>query len=139
MPRGHVLPHGSKIARLRGEAGLTQSDLAELAGFGLRTIGKIEGGQRPVATTLSAVATVLGRKLQRRVTLGDLLLPADGVPEGTVLAADPPGLVVAEIVKVLDLRLWQCGTGGEGPGCRSRASFSSTGCGFAGFRRTCPR
>src|SRR5262249_13770568 len=108
MPRGHVMPDGGKVARLRGEAGLTQVDLAELAGFGLRTIGKIEGGRRTVATTLAAVATVLGHKLQRRVALGDLLLQAGGVPEGTALAAGPPGPVVAENVKVLDLRRWQC-------------------------------
>jgi DNA-binding XRE family transcriptional regulator len=105
------MPDGSKIARLRGEAGLTQVDLAELAGFGLRTIGKIEAGWRTVATTLSALATVLDRKLQRRVTLGDLLLQADGVLEGSARAADEPGLVVAEHVKVLDLRSWQCGAG----------------------------
>jgi transcriptional regulator with XRE-family HTH domain len=113
MPRGYVTPDGSKIARLRGEAGLTQSDLAELAGFGLRTIGKIEGGQRTVATTLSAVATVLDRKLQRRVTLGDLL-QADRTAEDGVPAAAPTELVVVEHVKVLDLRSWHSGAG-EGP------------------------
>jgi DNA-binding XRE family transcriptional regulator len=33
------------VAKLRGEADLTQCQLAESAGFGLRTIAKIEGGR----------------------------------------------------------------------------------------------
>jgi DNA-binding XRE family transcriptional regulator len=61
------------VAKLRGEADLTQGQLAELAGFGLRTISKIEAGRPTGAATLSAIATVLGRRLERRVEVGDLL------------------------------------------------------------------
>ncbi len=95
MPRGHVKADGHRVARLRGEAALTQAEMAALAGFGLRTIGKLESGQPTTALTLSAVATVLSRRLQRAITLSDLLQkPAE------------PALVVAEQVKVLDLRRW---------------------------------
>jgi len=100
MARGHVEPNGQKVARLRGEAGLTQADMAARAGFGLRTISKVESSQPTTALTLSAIATVLSRKLQRPIALGDLLLPT---AERSQLAHD---LVVAEQVKLLDLRRW---------------------------------
>jgi DNA-binding XRE family transcriptional regulator len=73
MPRAHVVPDGAKIAALRGEADLTQWELAKQAGYGLRTIGKIENGQRTGASTLTAVATVLGNRLKRPVRLADLI------------------------------------------------------------------
>jgi len=113
MPRAHVIANGRKVTVLRGEAGLTQADLAAQAGFGLRTIGKLENGQPTSALTLSAVATVLSRKLNRMLSLGDLLLrPAE---TGQV---DSPGLrrgltgsenefLIAEQIKVLDLRRWR--------------------------------
>src|SRR5690242_11979366 len=111
MPRGHVVPDGTRVAKLRGEADLTQCQLAELAGFGLRTIGKIEAGRPTGAATLSAIAIVLGRKLQRRVELGDLLPRQEprvgpsaaggaGAPSGTSAS------LVAEIIKILDIQHW---------------------------------
>ncbi len=107
MPRAHIKADGPKVARLRGEAGLTQADLAAQAGFGLRTIGKLECGQPTTALTLSAVATVLSRKLQRTVALGDILRePAE---PGQVAAGPEAGLLVAEQLKVLDLRRWRSG------------------------------
>lgn len=90
---------------LRGEAGLTQADLAALAGYGLRTIGKLESGQPTSALTLSAVATVLSRKLHRLVTLGDLLLrPTE---TGQASNRSESDFLVTEHVKVLDLRRWR--------------------------------
>lgn len=101
MPRGNVTADGRKVARLRGEAALTQADLAALAGFGLRTICKLESGQATTGLTLSAVATVLSRKLNRPITLADLLQKP---PEPS---RSEPTLLVAEQIKVLDLRRWQ--------------------------------
>ena len=79
MPRGHVLPDGDRIATLRGEADLTQWQLASESGYGLRTIGKIEDGQPTGASTLSAVATVLSRRLKRPVGMGDLIRRPGGL------------------------------------------------------------
>lgn len=100
MARGHVEPNGQKVARLRGEAGLTQAEMAARAGFGLRTISKVESSQPTTALTLSAIATVLSRKLQRPIALGDLLLALGERPQPA------PDFVVAEQVKVLDLGRW---------------------------------
>ncbi|HWB00462.1 MAG TPA: helix-turn-helix transcriptional regulator [Pirellulales bacterium] len=77
MPRGHVFPDGHAVAVLRGEAGLTQDELAMRAGYGLRTIGKIESSQPTTSPTLAAVATVLSDSLGRSVRLCDLLSHAD--------------------------------------------------------------
>jgi transcriptional regulator with XRE-family HTH domain len=100
MPRGHVLPDGQRIATLRGEADLTQEELARAAGYGLRTISKIEAGQPTSAGTLSAAAVVLGRRLQRSVSLGDLIRPAAG---GDSVPAEQTTGVIEETVKFLDL------------------------------------
>lgn len=94
MPRGHVISNGRKVAALRGEADLTQSQLAREAGYGLRTIGKIENGQPTGAATLAAVATVLGRRLQRPIRLADLMQPSDDLPGEARL--------IEEAVKFLD-------------------------------------
>jgi transcriptional regulator with XRE-family HTH domain len=94
MPRGHVLPDGQTIAILRGEAGLTQDELAVRAGYGLRTIGNIEGSHPTTSPTLAAIATVLSDRLGRQVGLGDLLVshdtpPREGyVPAGSVVVSD---------------------------------------------------
>lgn len=100
MPRGHVLPDGHRIAALRGEADLTQEELARAAGYGLRTISKIEAGQPTSAGTLSAAAVVLGRRLQRAVSLADLMRAGNG--EGGSSRERAEG-VVEETVKFLDL------------------------------------
>src|SRR5580704_18597110 len=71
MPRGHVFPDFRWIAHLRGEAGLTQDEVALRSGYGRRTISKIENGKPTTAPTLSAIATVLARSLGREVTLYD--------------------------------------------------------------------
>ena len=101
MPRGHVVPDGKAVSTLRGEAGLTQDELAERSGYGLRTISNIESGRRTTAPTLAAVATVLGDCLRRPVEMLDLLqraLESDN--------ARPPSdgqLLVGENIRLLDL------------------------------------
>jgi transcriptional regulator with XRE-family HTH domain len=94
MPRGHVLPDGQTVAVLRGEAGLTQDELAVRAGYGLRTIGNIESSHPTTSPTLAAIATVLSDTLGRQVGLGDLLVsypapPREGyVPAGSVVVGE---------------------------------------------------
>jgi len=102
MPRAHVLPDGNQVAALRGEADLTQWELACEAGYGLRTIGKIEHGQATAARTLSAVATVLSRRLKRPVALGDLLR-RQAERNGNHHVMLEEGLLVDEAVQFLDL------------------------------------
>jgi len=113
MPRGHVISDGRKVAALRGEADLTQWQLAKEAGYGLRTIGKIENGQPTGAGTLAAVATVLSRRLKRPVELGDLMQHTNGTAP---LPCEKR--LVEEAVKLLDLTRWQAvppGSNGHAP------------------------
>lgn len=102
MPRAHVVPDGAKIAALRGEADLTQWELARQAGYGLRTIGKIEGGRPTGAKTLSAAATVLSRRLQRPIAMTDLIVHGNGYRNGHGPTI-PAAALVAENVRFLDL------------------------------------
>jgi len=102
MPRAHVVPDGDKLAALRGEADLTQLELARQAGYGLRTIGKIENGQPTGAQTLAAAATVLSRRLGRAITLTDLMKRPNGSANGMAHVTDGVGLV-EEMVRFLDL------------------------------------
>jgi transcriptional regulator with XRE-family HTH domain len=102
MPRAHVVPDGTKLTALRGEADLTQLELARQAGYGLRTIGKIENGQPTGARTLSAAATVLSRRLGRAISLTDLLKRPSGAGSGAADRLDEAGLV-HEMVRFLDL------------------------------------
>jgi transcriptional regulator with XRE-family HTH domain len=101
MPRGHVLPDRDTIATLRGEAGMTQQNLAERAGYGVRTISKIEGGQPTSSSTLAAVAIVLAESLRRPVHLTDLICQ----PQSAGRGMHSPGgaMIVAENIKLLDL------------------------------------
>jgi len=52
---------GQNIKKLRGQAGLSQEELAYRAGLKLSNLAKLEGGfnSNPTLTTLSAVANVL--------------------------------------------------------------------------------
>src|ERR1700722_713711 len=109
MPRGLVVPDPEQITRLRSEAGLTQSELAEHSGYALRTISKIEAGRPTNAATLTAVAGALSRKLRRGVALGDLMLHRPDAPGEAVSGRADPN--VAEHVKVLDLRPWRPASG----------------------------
>ena len=103
MPRGHVFPDFRWIAHLRGEAGLTQDDVAELSGFGRRTISKIENGKPTTAPTLSAIATVLSRSLGRDVTLADLVRAPNGQSDRYGTPQKPAEFVVAQ--QILSLHL----------------------------------
>ncbi|MBY0523535.1 MAG: helix-turn-helix domain-containing protein [Gemmataceae bacterium] len=115
MPRGHVLPDGAKVAALRGEADLTQWQLAAETGYGLRTIGKIESSKPTGARTLAAAAIVLSRRLKRPIQLGDLIRRANGDAIGATMADS--GLV-EEGMKFLDLSGWRP-RGSNGNGCCS--------------------
>jgi len=132
MPRGHVLPDGDRITLLRGEADLTQWQLAAEAGYGLRTIGKIEDGQPTSAGTLAAVATVLARRLKRPVGLGDLLRRPESSSCCQRCAAQAP-CQVQEAVKLLDLRGWRPAARNGHPG-PSRVILED----FYRFRRVAP-
>ena len=110
MPRGHVLPDGATIAALRGEAGLTQDELASRAGYGLRTIGNVEGGRPTTANTLTALATVLSGCLRRPVPMTDLLARRREMHSGHSWER---GLTFRDNVKMLELR--QPGARGSSP------------------------
>lgn len=101
MPRGHVLPDRDTIATLRGEAGMTQQHLAERAGYGVRTISKIESGQPTSSSTLDAIAVVLAESLRRPIHLVDLICQ----PQSASRGMHSPGgaMIVAENIKLLDL------------------------------------
>ncbi len=124
MPRGHVLPEGSAIASLRGEAGLTQDQLAERAGYGLRTIGKIEGGHRTTAQTLAAIATVLGECLGRPISAAELLRARH--QRGVTPRSASSAAVVAENVQWLE---FSAGTkDGTAVAAPLRAVLTDTAC-----------
>jgi transcriptional regulator with XRE-family HTH domain len=117
MPRGHVLPDGQTIATLRGEAGLTQDELAARAGYGLRTIGKIESSRPTTSPTLSAVATVLSDTLGRSVELGDLMIRGiSGMPMAEPRAPHRD-VFIGDHVQWLDLSEYASGEtrGAHGP------------------------
>jgi formylglycine-generating enzyme required for sulfatase activity/DNA-binding XRE family transcriptional regulator len=59
MPRNSVLPDGAKVSRLRSREGLSQQQLADKAGYSLKTIVRIEAGKPTTAATLRDVAKVL--------------------------------------------------------------------------------
>jgi transcriptional regulator with XRE-family HTH domain len=101
MPRGHVLPNSEVLASLRGEAGLTQDELAARAGYGLRTIGKIESGLPTTSFTLAAIATVLSDSLGRRIDFVDLLQTAGGQSHSPHFEGST--FIVGEHIKLLDL------------------------------------
>ena len=115
MPRGHVLPDGLRIAALRGQADLTQQELASRSGYGLRTIGKIETGWPTSAATLAAIAEVLAEALRRPLELADLLrsIERDRNPPPLPVGAN---LVVSDHIKLLELGL------ASSPACRRNES-----------------
>lgn len=67
MPRSRYIPNGAEIARLRCALGWTQDELAEKAGYDVRTIQKAEGKrkQRLDEATLQTIADALGVELEK--------------------------------------------------------------------------
>ena len=56
---------GNTIKERRAMLGLTQLDLAEMSGIGLRTLKNIEGGKgNPSVNTLTRIAEIVGMELQ---------------------------------------------------------------------------
>lgn len=57
-----------QIKNRRNELKLTQSDLAELSGIGLRTIKEIESGKgNPEFTTIEKILKILGLKIELKL------------------------------------------------------------------------
>jgi y4mF family transcriptional regulator len=64
VAEGDVQAIGSSVRSARREAGLKQSDLAELAGVSERTVRAIETGTgNPTLAAVVAVANVLGLRV----------------------------------------------------------------------------
>ena len=72
LDSGSVAITGQQIKRERQRQRLTQQALADLAGVGLRTVGRVERGAVESSRNLDAIASVLG-------------LLADDQPDGRLL------------------------------------------------------
>lgn len=60
---------GESIRLRRKELGITQPDLAELAGISINTLYKLERGQgNPSLEVINKIATVLGMQLRLEVS-----------------------------------------------------------------------
>lgn len=83
MPNEIVKVVGTNLRRLRGEQGLSLSDLARTSGVAKATLSALEGGRgNPTLETLSA----LGAALQ--IPMGDLITAADPAPVTVVRSDD---------------------------------------------------
>jgi transcriptional regulator with XRE-family HTH domain len=88
---------GALLRRFRLRAGLTQQDLAERAGLGVRTVRGLETGERgdPRVGTVEALSEALELTVAERVELlGNEVLPADG---GGDRLAEAAGLLAYEL------------------------------------------
>ncbi len=124
MPRGHVLPDRDTVAMLRGEAGLTQQNLADRTGYGVRTISKIESGQPTSSSALAAIAIVLAESLGRPIQLVDLVCQRPGASPG--LHAPGGAMLVAENIKLLELRSLASSSASTATGSRPRSVLIDT-------------
>ena len=84
----HLLALGSALRSLRGHAGLSQAAVADLTGMNLRSISRIEAGQR--RTRRSTLARILAALLNEDPNLGDIDHLLDGLIRraGPALAAE---------------------------------------------------
>ena len=64
---------GKQIKERRGTLGITQPDLAEMAGISINTLYKIETGQgNPTVKVLNKIAEILGMELTLTVKKPEL-------------------------------------------------------------------
>lgn len=86
----HLLALGSALRSLRGHAGLSQAAVADLTGMNLRSISRIEAGQR--RTRRSTLARILAALLNENPSLGDIDHLLDGLIRraGPALAEESP-------------------------------------------------
>jgi y4mF family transcriptional regulator len=63
----HLKDIGTKIKERRSILGITQKDLADISGVGLRTIKDIETGGNPSLATLMKITDVLGLEIELRI------------------------------------------------------------------------
>lgn len=74
----------ANIARIRRERGLTQEELAELAGFSARYVRQLESGTTNTGVrTLARVAAALRVEIAALVQPAKLAPPKPGRPRGT--------------------------------------------------------
>jgi transcriptional regulator with XRE-family HTH domain len=93
----HSLPHDhtrTRIRRLRRERGLTQADLADLAGISTSQLKKVEQGQRPPTPHFTASVARAMRVDVATVT---------GQPYATELRADELDVLIRPIREALDV------------------------------------
>lgn len=92
---------GGTVRRLREELGLSQEELASLAGHSRNVIGSIESGKPARASTLRHIAKALG------VTVADLRNP-DLTPAKLSPIEDqplPPGVIEDDHIRELRARI----------------------------------
>lgn len=86
----HLLALGTALRSLRWHAGLSQAAVADLTGMNLRSISRIEAGQR--RTRRSTLARILAALLNEDPNLGDIDHLLDGLIRraGPALAEESP-------------------------------------------------
>jgi transcriptional regulator with XRE-family HTH domain len=104
---------------------MTQQNLAERAGYGVRTISKIESGLPTSSSTLDAIAVVLAESLRRPVQLSDLICQPLSASRG--MHSPGGAMIVAENIQLLDLAANSRSSAAESPGSSpSRAVLVDT-------------
>jgi len=71
MPNGQISFIGELVKNIRKEHGWSQEDFAGLSGIGVRTIQRIESGEKANVETLRAIATILNLDVSTLLPLND--------------------------------------------------------------------